>query len=99
MMKPGNQSLERGRALADPSVSFESKPFSKGSLMRMEVRISQLERPVQLSCRNRLASADDARQQEFFRLVSNDFYNGYNPEDSGKINRWIMLRKSIGLKL
>lgn len=95
MMKPGNQSLEGGIALADPSVSFESEPFSKSSLMRMEMGISQLEKPMQLSCKNRLASADGAWQQEFFRLASSNFYNGYNPEDSGKINRWIMNVKEI----
>lgn len=67
--------------------------------MRMEMGISQLEKPMQLSCKNRLPSADGAWQQEFFRLASRNYYNGHNPEDSGKINRWIMLRKSIGLKL
>jgi len=60
MMKPGNQSLEGGTALVETSVSYESKPFSKGSFTRMEMGISQLEKPVQLSCRNRLASADGA---------------------------------------
>lgn len=60
MMKPGNQSLEGGTALADPFVSPESKSFSKGSLMRMDLGISQLEKPMQLSCKNGLPSADGA---------------------------------------
>lgn len=46
--------------MADPFVSPESKPFSKGSLMRMDLGISQLEKPMQLSCKNGLPSADGA---------------------------------------
>lgn len=63
--------------------------------MRVYLGISQLEKPMQLSCKSRLASADGAWQQEFFRLVSSYFYNAYNPEDSEKNNQWMDNVKEI----
>lgn len=98
MVKPGNQWLEGGRALADPSVSFQRELFSRNSLMTWRWEFPNLK--IQCSCHAEQGLADGAWQWESFRSEGRNFCNEYNPDDSGeKKSRWLLLRKSMGLKL